>query len=332
MALSDITEATPSTTSAEINEFVDQLVKDVEKDRQGEPERKSDAQITSEQGDIDQPGSSKEELPAVKNSGRDTANLGEEAGNATEGQEWLTDEVIAEAAAYGISEDDLADFANRDELNRAFRILDKTALNAGVKSVEDGQGTPRNEKGQFTKKEEPAEKPSEKTSTGNRYELPENFGDLYDETIVNAITGMRDHFESRLMALEEHYTQVAREAETHQFDSEVDKLSMPKLFGKTGEETAEELERRQSVMAQAKLLQAGHKLYGREMPISLLVKQAARAIFAAEFEKQLLKDKTKRVSRQSNGRLGGSPTKPLPPSENPRDHFDRLYKELSQQN
>ena len=59
-----------------------------------------------------------------------------------------------------------------------------------------------------------------------------------------------------------------------------------------------------------------------------LVKRVANMVFADELAKKRLKQQTAKISKQSSLRMGGSPTKPLPPSEDPREAAERLYKEL----
>lgn len=326
--ISEFTDITPDTTSEEIKSYAEQVVQDIKAERAGES--KSDAQIANEHAGTAQPGDKPaEETIAEDNSGNTTAkDEGETTGSAPESPEWLTDDVKAEAAAYGIEEAELADFASREELDRVLRIFDKRAMDAGRKALE-GEAQARNEKGQFVKKEEAkAEQPKE-VPRGGQFELSQEFQDTYDDTIVATIKGMRDHYEARFAELEAQVTQANRAAEAQQFDSEIDKLDMPKIFGKAGDETAEELQRRQSVMAQAKVLQAGHTVFGLQVPMATLVKQAAQAMFPKDFEKQLLKQHTRKISKQSDRRMGGSPTKPTPPSEDPRAKADRLYAEIS---
>lgn len=331
MALADITEATPDTSSEEIKAFADQVAKEVQQDRQGESPKKSDAQISSEQAGIPQPGHKTKEPPAETNSGSDTALDGEETGDEEESPEWLTDDVKAEAAAYGINESELADFASREELNRAFRLFDKTALEAGRKAMAEGdeQGQVRNEKGQFVKKEEPkADPPQKETPNDGRYKVALN-PDLYDEEIIGEFTRMRDHYESRLEVLESYFAEASANAEEQRFDSFVDSLGHADLFGTTGKESEKELERRRDLNVAVKAQMIGLAKLGRPAELSAqLISRVANMVFGEELGKKLLKQQTRKISRQSNSRLGGSPIKPLPPSEDPRAEADRLYREL----
>lgn len=328
--LTDLNEVTSSTSSEEIKAYAEQVIKEVEADRAGE--KKSDAQIVSEHADTPQPGDKpKTKTPAENKSGKTSADKGEETGSVAAAPEWLTDDVKAEATAYGIEESELSDFTSREELDRAIRLIDKLALETGRKALEESEdkGQPRDEKGQFAKKDEPkADASKEATPKDGRYQVSLN-PDLYDEEIISEFTRLRDHYESRLEVLEAHFMQSQIAAEERQFDNEIDKLNMPNLFGTTGSETAEELKRREDVMAQARVLQAGHMRFGRDIPLETLVARAAPMVFATEFDKHKLKQRTSKISRQSQLRQGGSPVKPLPPSGDPREEADRLYRQMS---
>lgn len=330
MGLSDLTDVTPDTTSDDIKAFAEQVVQEVEADCKGEV--KSDAQIVNEQA---RPASiePKEKTPAEKNSGSKSAPVGEDTGDAPEVPEWITDEVKAEAAAYGLEESEISDFASREELDRALRLFDKTALEAGRKAMVDGEekddAPVRNEKGQFVKKDEPkAEPPAEKAPREGRYEVSLD-KDLYDEEIISEFTRMRDHYESRLEALEAHFIEASVKAEEQTFDSAIDALGHADLFGTTGKESEKELERRRDLHVAVKAQLIGLERLGRPAEMSpQLISRVANMVFADELGKKRLKQQTSKISRQSQLRQGGSPTKPQPPSDNPRDEFDRLYKEL----
>jgi len=279
------------------------------------------------------------EIPAEEKSGSKKPAKSKDDGGSAKAEEsgdeestspeWMDEDLKAEVAAYGFEESELADFTSREELERAMRLFDKSALTAGRKALAEADG--RNVKGQFLKKEaEPkAEQKAEEKSkaTDGRFEIKLDKA-VYDEEIVGTLEGMRDHYESRLEALESHFQEQAAAAEEKQFDSAIDKLDMPKLFGTTGKETPSELKKREEVMAQAKVLQAGYKTFGRNVEIESLVGRAAPMVFSAEFEKHNLKNRTRKISKQSNARQGGGATRPSDPREDPRDEAERLYKEL----
>ena len=328
MGLADLTEATPDTSSDEIRDFAEQVAKEVEADRAGDG--KSDAQITNEQAGTPQPSAKIDETPAEKNTGKDTALEGEDTGETPETPEWMTDDVKAEAATYGIEESELADFASREELDRALRLFDKSALEAGRKALAEEEGKTRNEKGQFVKKEEPkADAPKEDdTSKDGRYQVSLD-KDVYDEEIINEFTRLRDHYESRFEALEAHFAEQSAMAEEQRFDSFVDSLGHADLFGVTGKESEKELERRRDLNVAVKAQMIGLAKLGRPAEMSQqLISRVANMAFGEELAKKRLKQQTSKISKQSQLRQGGSPTKPLPPRDDPRDEADRLYKEL----
>lgn len=326
MALEDLTEATPDTSSEEIRSYAEQVISEVQADRKGEPEGKSDAQIANEQAGASQLGN---DTPAEDKSGSKTALEGEETGNAA-APDWMTDDVKAEAAVYGFKESEIADFASRDEFNRALRLFDKAALEAGRKAMAEGETQVRNEKGQFVKKEEPkTEQPKVETPADGRYQVSLS-PDLYDDEIIGEFNRMRDHYESRFAAYDAHFAKANAAAEEQRFDSFVDALGHADLFGTTGKETEKELERRRDLNVAVKAQLIGLANLGRPAEMSKeLINRVANMAFGDELSKKLLKQQTRKISRQSDSRLGGSPTKPLPPSDNPRDEADRLYRELS---
>ena len=330
MPLSDLSEVTSETTSEEIAAYADSVAQEVESERQGE--KKTNAQIINEIAPIEE---SAENNASSKSAEVETQS--EKSSDKLSSPKWINDDVKAEVAAYGISESDLSDFASREELDRALRLLDKTALEAGRKAtVESETSNARDKDGKFVKKEEA--KPSvseEETPKSGRYELSIN-KDEYDDGLVDELTRMRDHYEShrerqetRLAQLESRFTEVDASEEERKFDSYVDSLGHSDLFGKTGDESQKELERRNDLHVAVKAQLLGLERLGRPAELSdKLIERVANMVFATELSKKRLKQQTQKISRQSNGRMGGSPTKPLPPSSDPRDEFDRLYKEL----
>lgn len=306
-------ELNENMTSEEIAAYADTVAKEVEQERQGET--KSDAAIVVDT-------SAPVKTTAEDKSGSEPAgDKGEESGDSA--PEWVTDELKAEVAVYGIDGSDLSDFASREDLDRALRLLDKTALKSGQKALTEDTPT-RDEKGKFVKKEDAAPEVPSKT----RYEVSLN-KDLYDEEVINEFTAMRDHYESRLEALESKFAEVSVRAEEQEFDQLVDSLGHTDLFGKTGEESQKELERRRDLHVAVNAQLIGLERLGRSTEITdQLVNRVANMVFADEISKKRLKQQTAKISKQSNLRMGGSPTKPQSPSEDPRAAADRLYKEL----
>jgi len=343
MAVAEITDITEETSTEEITAYAEQVAKEAKSDRAGE--EKSDAQITSEQAGTPQPDN--KDKPAETDSGSETAEVdtddGEDTGNDSESPEWLTDELKAEAAAHGIDESEIADFANREEVDRALRLFDKSALEAGRKALADSESDSdegRNKKGQFEKKETPKadddDQPAEtSTEVESQYEVKLD-PDLYDEEIVDELTGMRDHYESRMQALESRLvasegrsTEAEEFSKERHFDSLVDSLGHADLFGKTDKETDKEMGHRDDLFVEVETYLRGREALGRPTELTEeLLTRISRSLFSEAIGKKELKNRTRKISRQSNGRQGGGATRPQDPRDDPRDAADRLYKEM----
>ena len=322
-------ELTADSSHEEIQDYVDQAVEDVEKDRAGET---TDSRKIAEE--TDKPIT--ERTAAETESGSDdTAGDGEESSGG-QVQDWLDDGLKAEVAAYGIDEKELVDFTSRDELERALRFFDRSALDAGRKAMAEGDElkdarSARDEKGRFAKDESESE-PGGKFKEG-QYEVKLSRRDLYDEDLkedlVEEFTALRDHYDSRLKALESRLLETEAMAEEERFDGLVDSLGHADLFGKTGEETPKELQRRRDLHVAVKAQQIGLQTLGREVDLDKsLVGRVARMVFADELGKKELKARTRKLSSQSDGRMGGGGTRSSAPPETLLEEARRLYKEL----
>jgi hypothetical protein len=322
---SDTQELNKSMSSEEIAAYAESVVEEVRAERNGD--KKSDAEIVNETS-----APSKTIAEEVSSSSTEAESQSEGSGSESSDPEWVDDDVKAEAAAYGLDESDLSEFTSREELDRALRLFDKKALDAGRKAMAESEETrTRNEKGQFVKKESDENETGESKAAkqnSNRYEIGLS-KDEYDDKLVDVLSGLNDHLDSRLSMIEAFIAEERSRAEENRFDSLVDSLGHPDLFGKTGHESPQELERRKDLLVAVKAQMIGLERLGRPSDMDdKLISRVANMVFPAELGKKRLKQHTQKISRQANLRQGGSPTKPLPPSDNPRDEFDRLYKEL----
>lgn len=328
--MADVAELSETSTHDEIQSFVE----DITASRAGEA--KDDAQITAEHAANE----TEDTTAAVK--GDETAEPEKGEGEEAEGRDWLDDDLKAEVAAHGIDEEELADFQSREEVQRALRFFDKSALEAGRKAMAEGESKEptRDEKGRFVPKGE-TEKPDGKAAVGDfdkggqfEIKLDKN---AYDDQIVEEFTRMRDHYESRLEeskarldTLESRFLEADAKAEEQHFDSLVDSIGHADLFGKTDHENAKQLERRKDLHVAVKAQMLGLQSLGRPTEMSdTLINRVARMVFAEELGKKDLKNRTSKIQKQSNGRQGGGATRPTAPAENPRDEAERLYRELA---
>lgn len=331
MAFAELNE---STTTEEIQAMVD----DLHQDRMGEDAPKSDAEIVNDTA------TDTEKTPVAKS---DETAEPEGKGEKSDDRSWLDDDLKAEVAAYGIGEDELADYSTREELDRALRLFDKAALNAGRKAMADGEestDTGRDDKGRFKAKAETERTPrladhgfpasAEKTANGYVVKLDKS---VYDDQIVDEFTRLRDHYEQerakhdeRLAALESRFIEVEAKAEEQRFDSLIDALGHTDLFGKTDNENDKQLQRRKDLHVAVKAQMLGLKQLGRPTEMSeSLINRVARMVFAEELGKKDIKSRTAKITKQSNGRQGGGATRPNDVPESTRDWADRHYRELA---
>lgn len=302
-------ELTTESTHDDITAAVDQIIEA----RKGDD--KGDAQKIAEEhdkpvGDTSAETDSGSEEPAAE---------GDDSGKI----DWLDDDLKAELATYGIDEEGLSDFSSREEVERAMRFFDKRALDAGRKAMAEGEGeTPaRDEQGRFQKKDDSAQDRKE-----GSFEITLN-SEIYDDGIINEFTRMRDHYESRLSSLEERIAEADAKADEQLFDSIVDTLGHGDLFGTSGKENAKQLQRRQDLHVAVKAQQIGLRVLGREVDLDkALVNRVAKMVFAEDIDKKELKARTKKISEQSDSRLGGGQTRPSEPAESLREWARREYK------
>lgn len=311
-------ELTAESTHDDIQEYVDQIVQDVAGEQS---EQKTDSQQVAEDHDIP--------VVAETNTGDDApVETGEKTGDSEDqAEDWLDDDLKAEVAAYGIDEKKLADFRSREEVERALRFFDRSALEAGRRALAEGEETERvrDERGRFIKAKE--EEPESKAKEG-QFEITLDT-DVYDEGLVGELTRMRDHYESRIDALESRFAENESNAEEQRFDAFVDVLDMPHLFGKTGKENAKQLQAREDLLIASKAQQIGLRSYGRDVDFDQsLVNRVARMVHSDEFTKKELKARTRKISKQSDGRMGDSATKAQAQKEPLMEEMKRLYKEL----
>lgn len=230
-------------------------------------------------------------------------------------------EAVAEASAYGIGEKEIADFQSREELERALKLFDRQIDEERTKLLEDG------DKGGKDQEEEESSKEVAVRPKDGSYEVRLD-PDVYDEDLVEEFTALRDHYDSRLAALEGHFAEAQAIAEQQQFDQSVDALEFSQLFGKTDQESEDELKRRAELFDRVQIEQEIMSRMGRNVDYNALVNRVARSLFPEEYDKRLLKNHTRKITKQSSRRQGGGTPRPTDAPEGIMEEMRQLYKEL----
>ena len=358
-----------STTETEITddtprEDVDAIVKGVMKQKElnggteaadGQDTSKQTESTQAEVGDEQSAAESVEDDAAADQEevgGEDSVKKDKE-GSQKQEQGWLTDDVRSELPRW-ISDEDLSEFSSRDEFDRALALMDRAALRAGREAgkqggSEESQGAePTGERkqehsqdGKFRKRQEEDGKGKDSESKPFEIDLDlSEFDEDLGEKVKDAFTGLRDHYEARLQSLDERFDAIEAEGRTReaavaatQFDAIVDSLGYAGLFGKAGEESEKELEARRTLFNGVEAYSAGLAKFGREAPVNkAFVGRVVRMEFAEFVSKQDHKNLTKRITRQSNMRMGVGAERPAEQEyKGPlKKHPDvrRAYKEL----
>lgn len=317
-------ELNEESTSEDIEQAVEEIVSEVDAERNAD-EPKPDAQITTEHA-------SNDEQPVVLDEGTAdsdrTVSGSEDSETTGEADSDWREGALAETSAYGIGEDELAEFSSREELDKALKLFDRKVMdNERQKVLEELNGGKQQEQPAQGKSKKGSDSDNEPPSDG-RYEIKLD-KDVYDEELVDELTRMRDYYESRVDALEQRFQEADAIAQEQQFDRTVDDLEFSNLFGKTGEESEAELATRKELYERVQVEQLVLSRLGRKAgDYKALVHRVARSLFPDEYDKKLLKNHTRRISRQSGKRQGGGVTRPTEPPEDPRDEADRLYREM----
>lgn len=281
-----------------------------------------------------------EETPAGDDSvADDHDDEGRDDEDEGDGQEWLTDDLRAEASAIGISDDDLAEIVNRDEFDRIKRLVYKRALKAGEDAdadSNDDEGQKPNERsgrekdpktGKFVAKKPAAEKAKFEVTLDPEF---------YGKDVVDHFTALRDHYESVIEPLREKLDSLVADSEKRradeedrQFDGFVDSLGHEDLFGKSGKETKEQLANRKKVFQAQQRIRNGLSLEGLPSDLSGdIVREACYAKFAEQLMKKQHKTLTSKMRKQSGMRQGGGRPVPTDRPESIREEMRRLYREL----
>jgi hypothetical protein len=326
------TELPDDATHEDIEAAVDQIIADRTANEPPEVEETSDAEkvgtgkVVTEREDT-------EDTADVENRKSSGSDDSEETGKAkaaksddAEGSasDWRA-EAKAEAAAYGFSEEEIAEFQSREELDRALKLFDRK-LDAERKKV---LGEPKGEKDKGGEAQKKAPEADSKESYDGTYHVGLD-PDIYDEEIVGEFTRLRDHYETRLAALDDRFQNAEAIAAEDVFDRSVDDLEFSQLFGKTGEESDVELKRRNELFERVNIEQLVMSRLEMHVDHNSLVKRVARGLFPDEYDKKLLKNHTRKIFRQSDKRQGSGATRSTDPPQGLREEMRELYEELDQ--
>ena len=126
-------ELADDASKQEIQEYVDNAVAQIEEDRKGEQTGDSGEQntgTTGDKSDSQKVAEDHEDIPIAEDNTGD-----QEEETVEEDSDWLDEDLKAEVSAYGITDDELGEFTNREELDRALRFFDRAAQEKGREAL-----------------------------------------------------------------------------------------------------------------------------------------------------------------------------------------------------
>lgn len=301
-------------TKEDIDKAVDQIMAD----KAGEPDQSDSERVAS---DSDKPVTQRDTDPPKDEIGGSDSGEEEEAAEESD-SDWLTKDLRAEATALGIDEEELAEFTSREELERSLRILDRSM-------AEDRKAVAEERKKESEKpSKEPTEDSAKETSSEGKYEVGLD-KDVFEDALVDEFARLSDYYESRLSALEQRLGDADTAAAEERFDRSVDDLGFASFFGTTGKESDTEMDRRKELFEHVQIEQEVLERRGRRIgDYNALVERVARALFPDEYEKKTIKNHTRKLSRQSDRRQGGSATRATEPGTSWLDEVQQHYREL----
>ena len=261
--------------------------------------------------------------------------------------EWLDEAVVGRATAAGITQDQIAEFESRKELDRALDLLDRQAMQVGktkyAEEHKEGQGEKAAEPPPA--KAEAEQKPPEKRPAESRYQVKLD-PDIYQEE-VKEFNDLRDHYEEQIAALQQDVSsrierleqadqERAAQVEQERFDAVVDTLGQADLFGEAGKESEKQLANRQRLFEVQRAYGVGLLALGRKFDFGKdFIVRAMRMEFADDLSKQQKQQLTKKLKSQSARKLGhGTTTSKAEPFKGPIEddpelhaYYDKLAKE-----
>jgi len=250
------------------------------------------------------------------------AGEGKEDGEAgepeAEASEWLDQETRDFAAMMGLSGTELSEFGSKEELERALRIIDRKAFEAGTAATPKAPETPST-----------SQALADAFADLQKYKV----GDDFDEGVAKPLNSFVDaavaqikDLQNRLGFFEQQGVQTAVAETRREASASLQTLGYSELFGKPGEtltpEQAKNIERAidaHFVHARG-LLQSGRQV----APTPQFLRAAVNLEFGDELKKIDQRRTTDRLRKQSAKKLGGSSGKTLSAAERGLSSLERL--------
>lgn len=244
----------------------------------------------------------------------DEETIPDETDTGGDGDEWRTTEDAAEILeSLGLTEDDIEDFSDLEELQRHADLVDKQAFIAG-KAAKDKPGDEQEAaKARLDAQERKAARERDANGRLKSEEKAYKPGldpDIQDADVIEEFTKLGSYHEDRLQQFEAELKEFRNEQVSFRkeqadaaFGAMVDTLGETKLLGTSKVPKQRAMDRLQDAV---EVLQAGLAAKGRSAVLTpVLVKRALQLEFADELKKQDRRSLHDKIRNQSKKKLGG---------------------------
>mgnify|MGYP001329823755 FL=1 len=244
----------------------------------------------------------------------DAAPAGEGEAEGAGAAEWLDDDTRDFAATMGLTDDELAEFGSREELDRAMRIIDRKAYEAG--KAPPPSPTKPIEKQPVQQEKQPVVVEGDPFADLSLYKLGEQFDEDAAKPINRfvdlAATAFRD-LQNRLTQFEQRDQQRAADDLRRQAVASLHSLGNTEFFGKPGEKPTKEQVANIEKAIDAHFVHArGLLATGRQAaPTPAFLKAAVHLAFGDQLSKQQQRQLTEKLRKQSYKITGGGSGKAL---------------------
>jgi len=309
---------------------VDKLVADVANRREPNPlnteTADADADVTKTPIDGDETPAADDSAPVPA---PETVVGGE---GEDDGESWLNQDVRDFATAMGLTDEELAEFGSREELDRALRIIDRKAFEAG--KVDSQPENPVVQQSEKPKPGEQTQVSGDPLADLSQFMLGEEFDEEAAKPInrfVEAAVATIKDLQNRVAHFERQGQQDAAANIRRQALESLHSLGITELFGKPGEKATKEQVANIEKAIDAHFTHArGLFAIGRQAePKPEFLRAAVNLAFGDQLfkikERQLTDKLRKQAARKTGGGGAGKPLpRPPKPGENSRERAERL--------
>ena len=263
-----------------------------EEENQEESQQTTEAAPSTETAGEDQTTASVDDAaPSTEESEGQEATTEEDP--TDEPQEWWDETELAFGQSYGLSDEEIRSFGNKDEFRRAMQVFDRHVLGKRqTQPVQQQQPAPQ------------PEQPAQEQQT-ERIKLDP---DEHDESLIKAFNDLQDRLEAsekRFAEQEQARMQAVHEERVQKFEAYVDGLGREDLFGKPGNRSNLNAQKLHELWDHAQTIELDNLAVGRGGTWEAFIERAVIATVPPKEQRQRSAQQDQKILQQSQQRMGG---------------------------